>query len=290
MDANRYWLNVDPCGIICASLVYFIVVFCDYNVVTRVIRPWFGNSFMGWLHTILFNLLATLALLCHARAMLSNPGAVPFNAKPTSPEGWARQCNRCANFKPDRAHHCSVCGRCIIKMDHHCPWVNNCVGLANHKYFLLFLLYIFSICMYALVLLAIRFYICLSSVCTEKSSAGDGLMLLITTILAILFMLFTCCLGIDQSSVVTSNETQIDRMKNRRGHGGTTTTSTTAPDSRRRIWDNLSEVVGGDTYREGFQITWLLPTPIVYTDPEALTGYCFRDTPRPKTIEEMEQV
>jgi hypothetical protein len=61
-------------------------------------------------------------------------------------------------------------------------------------------------------------------------------------------------------------------------------------DERRRVWDNLSEVVGGDAYRDGFRITWLLPTPITYTNPEALTGYCFRDTPRPKTLVEEEQV
>lgn len=291
LDVNKYWLNLDPCGLVCSSLVYFIVFFCDYNVVTKVIIPWFGPyTVSAWFHGIFFNILASLALLSHARAMLSNPGAVPTNSRPTSPDGWSRECHRCKNFKPDRAHHCSICGRCVIKMDHHCPWVNNCVGLANHKFFLLFLLYIFSICIYALTLISLRFWTCITAIGTDnrcEGNTGDGLMVLITTILAVLFMLFTCCLGIDQSSVVTTNQTQIDRMKTSKQRG---TSGGQYMDERRRIWDNIAEVVGGDPYREGFRITWLLPTPITYLDPEQLTGYCFRDTPRPKTTIEMEQV
>ena len=52
--------------------------------------------------------------------MLSNPGAVPFDSKPTDPAYYNKQCYRCNNFKPPRAHHCSICDRCVIKMDHHC--------------------------------------------------------------------------------------------------------------------------------------------------------------------------
>ena len=55
-------------------------------------------------------------------------------------------------MKPARAHHCSRCNVCILKMDHHCPlylsivliprWINNCVGARNQKYFILYLIYV----------------------------------------------------------------------------------------------------------------------------------------------------
>lgn len=59
-----------------------------------------------------------------------------------------RFCEKCQLIKPDRAHHCSVCGTCVLKMDHHCPWVNNCVGFHNYKFFMLFLAYGLLYCMF----------------------------------------------------------------------------------------------------------------------------------------------
>jgi len=50
-------------------------------------------------------------------------------------------CRKCDRFKPERAHHCSICNTCVLKMDHHCPWISNCVGHKNHRYFLLMILY-----------------------------------------------------------------------------------------------------------------------------------------------------
>jgi hypothetical protein len=33
------------------------------------------------------------------------------------------QCHGCMIYKPDRVHHCQVCGQCVLRMDHHCPSV-----------------------------------------------------------------------------------------------------------------------------------------------------------------------
>ncbi|KIJ54210.1 hypothetical protein M422DRAFT_241461 [Sphaerobolus stellatus SS14] len=50
-----------------------------------------------------------------------------------------RWCRKCERRRPERAHHCSACGRCILKMDHHCPWIgNNCVGHRTYPAFVHF--------------------------------------------------------------------------------------------------------------------------------------------------------
>lgn len=63
-------------------------------------------------------------------------------------DGGIRFCEKCNLIKPDRCHHCSICGICILKMDHHCPWINNCVSFNNYKFFVLFLGYTFALCIF----------------------------------------------------------------------------------------------------------------------------------------------
>ncbi|PWN50352.1 zf-DHHC-domain-containing protein [Violaceomyces palustris] len=64
--------------------------------------------------------------------------------------GEDRWCAKCKAPKPDRCHHCSSCGRCVLRMDHHCPWLaSKCVGLRNHKAFFLFISYTALFCAYS---------------------------------------------------------------------------------------------------------------------------------------------
>lgn len=109
--------------------------------------------------------------------------------------GSLRYCDKCVVIKPDRAHHCSVCGTCVLKMDHHCPWVsgevkisnfgtktnrthesffyqkkkkkvNNCVNFTNYKYFVLFLGYGLLYCIYVAATV-LRYFILFWEVCAN---------------------------------------------------------------------------------------------------------------------------
>lgn len=54
-----------------------------------------------------------------------------------------RWCRKCWAPKPERTHHCSICGRCVLKMDHHCPWVGSkCIGHRTYPAFVHFLFFV----------------------------------------------------------------------------------------------------------------------------------------------------
>lgn len=60
----------------------------------------------------------------------------------TSEELPWRYCDKCKMNAPFRAHHCTVCRKCILKKDHHCYLVGNCIGFKNQRYFVMMLFYV----------------------------------------------------------------------------------------------------------------------------------------------------
>lgn len=101
--------------------------------------------------TTAFQISFLLFLMSLFAAMRTEPGRVPVHWGFFVGEEVRRRryCRVCDLWKPDRTHHCSQCGRCVLNMDHHCPWINNCVGFYNRKFFIQTLIYA-DVCLFLL--------------------------------------------------------------------------------------------------------------------------------------------
>jgi len=160
-------------GIVSWSYYAYVVHLCIQTIESDVEKS---------ILLILYHISITFFLSSYWRTVWTNPGTIPKKFNLTSEEldtvesyeaeddqrrmleqiviekdlpvsmrtiqGAIRYCEKCACIKPDRAHHCSVCGQCVLKMDHHCPWVNNCVAFNNYKFFILFLFYGLVYCLF----------------------------------------------------------------------------------------------------------------------------------------------
>eukprot|EP00057_Strongylocentrotus_purpuratus_P022475 XP_011676949.1 PREDICTED: palmitoyltransferase ZDHHC3 [Strongylocentrotus purpuratus] len=195
---DKSWFIKDPCGIICAVMTYLLIGYGQFAVNVVLLLP-AGIQPYTVIHGILFNMFAIFAAVSHARSMLTDPGAVPLgNAtkEHLSTLGLkvgqvVYRCPKCISIKPERAHHCSICQRCIKKMDHHCPWVNNCVGESNQKYFVLFTV----------------------SECSFFSPPATVIFMLALTVESMLFVLFTAIMFGTQVHAICTDETGIEQLK-----------------------------------------------------------------------------
>ncbi|CAG9944467.1 unnamed protein product [Clonostachys rosea f. rosea IK726] len=147
------------------AFVYGITTWAVW-VVVNCGRLGTHKSWLGTSSSVFGVILYAMLNWCYTTAVFTNPGSTTnddgYGLLPTSQtsqnnatsltvksNGELRFCKKCQARKPDRAHHCSTCRRCVLKMDHHCPWLATCVGLRNHKAFLLFLIYTTLFCFYA---------------------------------------------------------------------------------------------------------------------------------------------
>jgi len=160
----------DICGILCVILSWCLILFAQYSVVTCIILPE-QDTLYKTVNFIIFQLLLFLATVSHLKCVFTDPGSVSrgsatraaIESLGLSEDTVLYKCQKCCAIKPKRAHHCSVCKRCILKMDHHCPFVNNCIGYCNQKYFVLFTFYIALVSTYTLVITVFHLINCIKN-------------------------------------------------------------------------------------------------------------------------------
>ncbi|CAD5234309.1 unnamed protein product [Bursaphelenchus xylophilus] len=57
------------------------------------------------------------------------------------PNNKHKYCMECKQTMPRRSHHCPLCEICVLRKDHHCFLTGGCVGLANQRFFIVFLIW-----------------------------------------------------------------------------------------------------------------------------------------------------
>uniref|UniRef100_A0A3P9JVF3 Palmitoyltransferase n=1 Tax=Oryzias latipes TaxID=8090 RepID=A0A3P9JVF3_ORYLA len=222
-STSGLWFIRDTCGIVCAVITWLLVFYAEFVVVFVMLLP-SKNLIYSVVNGTVFNSLAFLALASHLRAMCTDPGAVPkgnatkeyIESLQLKPGQVVYKCPKCCSIKPDRAHHCSVCRRCIRKMDHHCPWVNNCVGENNQKYFVLFTMYIALVSLHALVMVVFHFLYCFEddwTKCSSFSPPATVILLILLCFEGLLFLIFTSVMFGTQVHSICTDETGIEQLK-----------------------------------------------------------------------------
>ncbi|TPX35806.1 hypothetical protein SmJEL517_g01995 [Synchytrium microbalum] len=119
------------------------------------------NEYLGRIH--LFGIPATISTVYYSfiKASITDAGTITKKNMEKAGRIWdfdyilytPKECSTCKVDRPARSKHCSVCKKCVARFDHHCAWINNCVGHNNYRYFLLFLVSTFWLCVYGVYLM-----------------------------------------------------------------------------------------------------------------------------------------
>lgn len=189
-------------------------------------------NFLFFIALTLGTFCISMVVISYFRTVFTSPGYVPA-------EPWARMpvvvtdrtdapthhdhfvttvtlrkelrfCRRCVLYKPDDAHHCRQCQRCVFRMDHHCPWVNNCVGRDNTKYFILFLCWLGFACIFLLLQIFIAYGTL--PITFKISTVAGHLGLFILTMGLGIFGVFMSCFGGFHLHLVLSGQSTLGEV------------------------------------------------------------------------------
>ncbi|KAG5900477.1 hypothetical protein JTB14_010889 [Gonioctena quinquepunctata] len=123
-------------------LIYYFELFV---VMPRYYRQWsLSYNFHFLIGTfILFNVCSNFI------AIVMCDTSIRGRVLSTDLSPGGRFCSVCEAIGPPRSWHCETCNVCILKRDHHCMFTSCCIGNDNHRYFLVFVFYMFVATMYA---------------------------------------------------------------------------------------------------------------------------------------------
>lgn len=115
-DESGIWLNQsDPAGTIMCMMVWVLLGYSCLTI-TLLAQTRGIPMYQSYIYTI----LVVMALSCHIKTTLTDPGSVPASAVPTEAQrknDRLSMCSQCQTFKPPMSHHCRICNRCISRMD-----------------------------------------------------------------------------------------------------------------------------------------------------------------------------
>eukprot|EP00760_Papus_ankaliazontas_P039432 PhM_4_TR9566/c1_g1_i1/m.38111/K18932/ZDHHC; palmitoyltransferase len=216
-------------GLLCIVLALVLISLAVYVMEINVIPAMFydttsGSSMLASIaHMFVsgsFTFIAFSIVFNYVMALATDPGKPNshyYSEEMTTTTTTHSQshCRSCANKpRPPRAHHCIVCGHCVLKMDHHCPWINNCIGHHNQRYFYLFLFYLWLGTLYA-VLSCLGVYYLGTAGSTGNFPLFEAPHLLFTFILCVAIFFAMCGFVGWNTYLIVSNQTSIEVQVNR---------------------------------------------------------------------------
>lgn len=178
----------------CFLATLFPKVFCTATltwaqfVMIFIVPDFVESQFQKYFYFIVTNFMYILCVYTYFKIIRTGPGSPldypqlkirssnsdnPYKQLPANEEPPAfmavhtlklggnqgfRYCSKCNCWKPDRTHHCSSSGKCILKMDHYCPWFSICIGFFNYKFFIQFLCYIAIYCWIIFAITSVLLY------------------------------------------------------------------------------------------------------------------------------------
>ena len=217
------------------ACIYWLIMYAIAAAYNNYI--FFNDSFLSgglkaikYIISILFYFSVVMAVVCHILTITTDPGSLNYDIISQLKMKEKDLCLKCKKDRPLRAHHCSICNKCFMKMDHHCPWVFNCVGFGNQKIFFLFVSYTLLGALFALIMF-ITFFCSDSFKKIHNASKsrkldfaqnnmrifkdsfkekGDELMIILATVLASLTLVSIISLFFSQIFLISRNITNIE--------------------------------------------------------------------------------